>query len=188
MQVSACVAPGNAPCQTFTLFSTLAVDVDARVCEWIGASSEHWPDISAAGDARDRWHGGGESAAGRHGYIRDDAGENQPWPRRWAAGRRFSSSQSGSGPNERLLAGQSVGGQSVLLGSSQMQVMTTQDGLASIVPSAGNVGPCDVFVAVSAGNSSEQFQLENLAAIVPTLPENIPPKPTHTPPGMRTDQ
>jgi len=54
----------------------------------------------------------------------------------------------------------------VLLGSSQAQVMTDQNGLASIVPSAGNVGPCDVFVTVSAGQSTAQLQMESLAAIV----------------------
>ena len=55
----------------------------------------------------------------------------------------------------------------VILGSSQTQVVTAQDGLASIVPSAGSVGPCDVFITVSAGQSTAQFQMESVAAIVP---------------------
>jgi hypothetical protein len=60
----------------------------------------------------------------------------------------------------------------VLLGSSQVQVVSSQDGLASMVPSAGNVGPCDVFITVSAGQSTTQLQMESLAAIVPDQPKN----------------
>jgi hypothetical protein len=48
--------------------------------------------------------------------------------------------------------------------------VTAQDGTASIVPSAiirpgGNVGPCTIFIAVSAGQTSAQFQLESVAAM-----------------------
>jgi hypothetical protein len=67
-------------------------------------------------------------------------------------------------------------GMPVLLGSSQAQVGSTQDGLASIVPSVGSVGPCDVFITVSAGSSSAQFQMESLAAIVSDQPQNNRPK------------
>ena len=61
----------------------------------------------------------------------------------------------------------------VILGSSQVQVLSTVDGIASIVPSAGNVGPCDVFIAVSAGSSTVQFQMESMAAIVAAQPTKI---------------
>jgi hypothetical protein len=71
------------------------------------------------------------------------------------------------------LARVSENGMPVLLGSSQAQVVTDQNGLASIVPSAGNVGPCDVFITVSAGQSTAQLQMESLAAIV-TGPTNSP--------------
>ena len=54
----------------------------------------------------------------------------------------------------------------VILGSSRVQVSTAVNGIASIVPSAGNVGPCDVFIAVSAGSSTLQFQMESVAVIV----------------------
>jgi hypothetical protein len=57
-------------------------------------------------------------------------------------------------------------GMPVILGSSQAQVVSAQDGLASIVPSAGSVGPCEVFITVSAGQSTAQFQMESVAAIV----------------------
>ena len=65
------------------------------------------------------------------------------------------------------------GGMPVVLGSSQAQVVSAQDGTASIVPSAGSVGPCDVFITVSAGPSTAQLQMENLAAIVLAQPEGI---------------
>jgi hypothetical protein len=58
----------------------------------------------------------------------------------------------------------------VLLGSSQVQVASIQGGLAFIVPSAESVGPCDVFITVSAGAATTQFQMENLAAIVSEPP------------------
>src|SRR5260370_1634042 len=57
-------------------------------------------------------------------------------------------------------------GMPVILGSSQAQVVSAQDGLASIVPSEGSVGPCEVFITVSAGQSTAQFQMESVAAIV----------------------
>jgi hypothetical protein len=69
-------------------------------------------------------------------------------------------------------------GMPILLGSSQTQFVTTQDGIASIVPSAGSVGPCDVFITVSAGASIAQFQMESLAAIVPIT---VPAPPTNSP-------
>jgi hypothetical protein len=70
--------------------------------------------------------------------------------------------------------GSDGGGIPVLLGSSQAQAVTDQNGVAFIVPSAGNVGPCDVFIAVSVGNSSAQLQMESLAAIVLPQPNKIP--------------
>ena len=98
---------------------------------------------------------------------------------------RVSPGQGGGGPpgGDLLLHG---GEDSVLLGSSQAQVVGDSNGLASIMPSAGNVGPCDVFIAVSAGRSTVQFQLENLAGIV-LPPKNVPVKAPSPPRGVRTD-
>ncbi len=65
----------------------------------------------------------------------------------------------------------------IILGSSQTQIVSSRDGLASIVPSAGSVGPCDVFITVIAGQSTAQFQMESLAAIVlGNPPQNGHPK------------
>jgi hypothetical protein len=79
-------------------------------------------------------------------------------------------------------------GMPVILGSSQTQVVSTLDGLASIVPSAGSVGPCDVIIAVIAGRSTAQFQMESVAAIVPgNPPKNGHPKPPSAPRGRQFD-
>jgi hypothetical protein len=73
-------------------------------------------------------------------------------------------------------------GTSVILGSSQTQVTTAQDGTASIVPSGGNVGPCTVFVTVNAGQSTTQLQMEVVAALETEAPvkteHQSPPEPS----------
>jgi len=77
-------------------------------------------------------------------------------------------------------------GMPVILGSSQAQVVSSQDGLASIVPSAGSVGPCDVFITVSAGQSTAEFQMESVAAIVlGPAPKNGRPKTPSAPRGWQ---
>jgi len=50
----------------------------------------------------------------------------------------------------------------VILGTSQTQVVTGQDGLASITPTVGSLGPCDAFITVTAGSATAQFELENV--------------------------
>jgi hypothetical protein len=75
-------------------------------------------------------------------------------------------------------------GMPVVLGSSAAQVVSAQDGLASIIPSAGNVGPCDMFIAVSAGPSTAQLQMEAVAAIVVAQPKNSGGKPGSDWPGQ----
>jgi hypothetical protein len=73
---------------------------------------------------------------------------------------------------ETTLARVPENGLPVILGSSQRQVVSTQDGLASILPSAGSVGQCDVFITVSAGRSTAQFQMESVVGIVTAQPKN----------------
>jgi hypothetical protein len=63
-----------------------------------------------------------------------------------------------------------LGSDPIILGSSQTQIASAQDGTASIVPSAENVGPCAVFISATAGALTAQFQMESLALIVPELP------------------
>jgi len=81
-------------------------------------------------------------------------------------------------------AGAAQDGVPVILGSSQTQVVTMQDGLAAIIPSTGNVGPCDVFITVSAGALTAKFEMENLAAIVPPQAGDSPMKLRSPPPAQ----
>ncbi|MGA9801928.1 MAG: IPT/TIG domain-containing protein, partial [Terriglobales bacterium] len=136
VQVSACVAPNNAPCQTFTLF---AWPPSLWTVETVSGSSQ----VLLTGQAF------------------------QPLVMRVTDGSAAANPVMGVNVSfATTLARVSENGMPVLLGSSQVPVATDQNGLAAIVPSAGNVGPCDVFITVSAGQSTAQLQMESLAAIV----------------------
>jgi hypothetical protein len=136
VQVSACVAPNNSPCQTFTMFST---PPSLWTLETVSGSSQVVP----AGQAF------------------------QPLVMRVTDGSSVSNPVMGVNVAfQTTLARVPENGMPVILGSSEAQVASAQDGLASITPSAGSVGPCDVFIAVSAGSSSAQLQMETVAAIV----------------------
>jgi len=142
VQVSACVAPNNSPCQTFTLFSTAP---SLWTLETVSGSSQAVP----AGQAF------------------------QPLVMRVTDGSPAANPVMGVNVIfETTLERASLGGNGmpIILGSSQAQAVSTQDGLAPIVPSAGNAEPCVVFIAVSAGASAAQFQLESSAALVPFVP------------------
>jgi hypothetical protein len=156
VQVSACVAPNNAPCQTFTLFSTPS---SLWTLETVSGSLQVVP--------------AGQSFQTLVVRVTDGSLAADPV----------------MGVNvtfKNTLARVSENGMPVLLGSSQAQVVSVQDGLASIVPSAGSVGPCDVFITVSAGQSTAQFQMESLAAIVPgPPPKNGRPRTPYAPSGWQ---
>lgn len=156
--ISACVAPANAPCQTFTLFAT-------PPSLWKLETVNGWSQSIGAG------------------------GSFQPLVMRITDGSVADNPVTGVAvtfvttlAQINLNAGQQTGlgeqsGMPVILRSSQVQIITTQNGLATIIPSAANVGPCDVFISVSAGASTAQFQFESLAAIVlpqPVAPGQIP--------------
>jgi hypothetical protein len=161
VQVSACVAPNNAPCQTFTLFSTPPslwnLETVSGSSQFVLTAQSFQPLVMRVAD--------GSAAAN------PVMGVNVTFQTTLT---RVPDSDAGGN-----------GGMPIILGTSQAQVATAQNGLASIMPSAQNVGPCDVFITVNAGASTEQFQLENLAAIVfPLPPKNIgvkAPTPTRAP-------
>lgn len=156
VQVSACVAPSNAPCQTFTLFSTSAslqrLEIVSGSSQTVLPGQAFQPLVMRVTD--------GSLAAN------PVMGVNVSFATTLS---RLSPGQGGQQDGESLGGGT---GTPVILGSSQALLVTAQDGTASIVPSAGNVGPCDVFIAVSAGASTVQFQMESLAAIVTGTPQN----------------
>jgi len=164
VQVSACVAPNNAPCQIFTLFSTPSslwtLETVSGSSQFVLANQTFQPMVMRVTD--------GSLAAN------PVMGVNVSFQTTLA---RVSPDSNAPGND----------GMPIILGTSQAQVATAQNGLASIMPSAENVGPCNVFITVNAGTSTDQFQLENLAAIVfPLPPKNVgigvkAPSPTRVP-------
>jgi intimin len=143
VQVSACVAPNNSPCQTFTLFST---PPSLWTLETVSGASQVVPTGQAFQPLVMRVTDGSLAANPVIGVSVTFA-------------------------TTLARAGLDNGGVPIILGSLQAQVVTDQNGLATIVPSAGSVGPCDVFITISAGASTAQFQMESLAAIVLEPPE-----------------
>ncbi len=142
VQVSACVAPNNSPCQTFTLFSTPA-------SLWTLETASGSQQVVPAGQLF------------------------RPLVMRVTDGSSASNPVMGVNVTfQTTLARVPDVGMPVILGSSQAQVASTQDGLASMVPSAGSVGPCDLFITVSAGYSTAQVQMESVAAIATGPPNN----------------
>jgi hypothetical protein len=155
VQVSACAAPNNSPCQTFTMFST---PPSLWMLETVSGSSQVVPEGQAF----------------------------QPLAMRVTDGSAVSNPVMGVNVTfQTTLARVPENGMPVVLGSSQTQVVSAQDGLASIVPSAGSVGPCDLLIAVSAGPSTAQLQMETVAAIVVAQPKNSGGKAQSPLPGRR---
>ncbi len=158
VQVSACVAPNNSPCQAFNLFSTPAtvwtLETVSGSSQFVLMGQSFQPLVMRVTD----------------GSAADNPvmGVTVSFATTLA---RISPSQ-GSQQNGEGLDGEN--GSPVLLGSSQAQVVSAQDGTASILPTAGSVGPCDLFITVSAGASTAQFEMENLAAIVAEQTNNSP--------------
>ena len=142
VQVSACVAPNNAPCQTFTMFST-------------PASFWRLETVSGASQAVNV----GQAFQPLVMRVTDGTAADDP-----VMGVTVTFATTLARVGEEAAPGGN--GVPVLLGSSQSQVVTGPDGLALMVPSAGNVGPCEVFIAVAAGGASAQFEMENLATVV----------------------
>jgi hypothetical protein len=161
VQVIACVAPNNAPCQTFTLFSTPAslwkLETVTGSSQFVLTGQAFQPLVMRVTDS--------------------SSADNPVMGVNVVFNTTLAQISVDSGPTGGQEGGESAGGggggMPVILGSSRVQVSTAVNGIASIVPSAGNVGPCDVFIAVSAGSSTLQFQMESEAAIVVVQPTKI---------------
>lgn len=147
VQVSACVAPNNSPCtQPFVFYATPA-------SSWTLQTVSGSPQVILTGQSF------------------------QTLVMRVTDGSTAANPVMGVNVTFATTLARVTGdGPPVLLGSSQSQVVSAQDGTASIVPSAGSVGPCAVFITVSAGQSTAQLQMQNLAAIVPAQPQDPPGK------------
>jgi len=149
VQVSACVAPNNAPCQTFTLYAIAA---------------SFWTLATISGSAQ----------------VVTDGHSFQPLIMRVTDGSQAANPVMGvsaafntmvvrvpKGSQPRSAGDSFVWGtgMTIVLGSSSTQSLTTEDGVASIVPTPGAArGPCDLFIAVNAGPAVAQFDLQVVAA------------------------
>jgi hypothetical protein len=162
VEVSACEAPNNAPCssQPFILYAT---------------SASFWTLETVSGSSQ--FVLTGQSFSPLVMRVTDGPSADNPV---MGVNLTFATTLA------RVSSGSGGGGTPVLLGSSQAQVVSDQNGLASIVPSAENVGPCDVFITVSAGSASTQFQMESLAAMVPEQPVTGPAKVPAPQPGRHS--
>ena len=155
VQVSACVSPGNNPCQTFTLFATPS---SMWTIEIVGGDSQ----IVPMGQAF-------QSLAVR---VTDGTPADDPV---LGVSVTFTTTlernPQGPGGGQQGDAMEGNGGSPVILATYTTQVVTDQNGLASTTPSVGSLGPCDVYIVVTAGRASAQVALES----VPGIPNAQPP-------------
>ena len=146
VQVTACVAPNNVPCQTFTLFATPA---SSWRIENVSGSTQVIP--------------AGQSFQPLVLRITDGASPSNPVMGvnlvfDVTLARLPKDGGNGGGGDD---GGGGGGGMPVILGIYQAQAATADGGLASWVPTVGNVqGYCDVLIALTAGPVSSQFHLQ----------------------------
>ncbi len=133
VQVNACAAPGNNPCQTFTL---LAVSASSWRLEAVSGTVQIVPNGQAFQPLVMR--------------VTDGSAADNPV---LAANVTFVTT---------LERNQQGSGAPVILGTSQTQVVTDQNGLAPITPTVDGLGPCNAFIVVKAGSSTAQFELQNV--------------------------
>jgi len=146
VRVSACVAPGNSPCQTFLL---LAVPATSWTLESVSGTAQ----VVANGDTFQPL------------VMRVTDGSTADNPVTGVSVVFLTTLEripqgSGGPPAGDKFAGQ--GTMPIILDSSQTQVTTGQDGLAAITPTVGSLGPCDALITVTAGNATAQFDLQAL--------------------------
>ena len=162
VQVSACVTPAGNPCQTFALF---AVPSTSWTLAAVSGGSQIVPSGLPFQPLVMRVTDGSASDNPVQGVnvtflttlerIPQGGGKGPP------------------GNVDHQRDGQPQDGDPVILGTSQTQIATDQNGIASITPTVGTLGPCDALVMVTAGIASAQYDLENVDA----LPSNSNPQP-----------
>jgi hypothetical protein len=145
VQVTACVAPSNAPCRTFTLFAT---PPSLWRLESVSGSTQVIP--------------AGQSFQPLVLRITDGASPSNP-----VMGvdlifdvtlARIPKNGGGGGGDE---GGGGGGGMPVILGTYQAQATTADRGLASMLPTVGDVqGYCEVLIALTADPVKSHFHLQ----------------------------
>ncbi|MBI3474847.1 MAG: Ig-like domain-containing protein [Acidobacteria bacterium] len=150
VQVTACVAPNNTPCQTFTMFATPA-------SSWRIENVSGTTQVIVAGQPF-------QAMALR---ITDSASPANPV---MGANLVFDvtivripkdSGGGGGGDDGGGGRGGHGGGSPIILGTYEVKVATADGGIASWVPNvAGVQGYCDLMIALTAGMASSQFDLQ----------------------------
>jgi hypothetical protein len=150
VQVSACVSPANKPCQTFTL---LAVPASSWTLEPVSGTVQVVPN--------------GQPFLPLVMRVADGSSSDNP-----VTGvnvtfvTTLERSSQGPGPGSSGDNFQGQGGAQVILGTSQAQAVTSQDGLASVTPTVGNLGPCNALITVTAGPATAQLELQSVDALI----------------------
>ena len=148
VQVTACIAPNNSPCQTFTLFATPA---SRWTLESVGGSVQ----VITVGQPF-------QPLVLR---ITDGASPSNPvmgvnliFDVTLARIPKDNGGPPGGGDDG---GGGGGNGMPVILGTYETQAATADGGLVSMVPTVGNVqGYCDVLIAATGGPVTVQFHLQ----------------------------
>jgi hypothetical protein len=146
VQVTACVAPGNVPCQTFTFFATPAalwtLELVSGTAQAVPVGQPFQPFVLRVTD--------GSPAA--------DPVLGVSVALQITLARPSSDTGNDGGDDDNFGGGT---GQPVILAIYQAQLASDANGLVSMVPSVGGIrGALDVFIAANAGSATAQFQLE----------------------------
>jgi len=149
VRVSACVSPGNSPCTAFSLFAT---PLSAWTLETVSGSSQVVPF--------------GQSFQKLIMRVTDGSPADNPVQ---GVNVTFVTTleRNPQGPGGPFLGDsyQGQGAMPVILGTSQAQGVTDQNGWVWIIPTVGSVGPCQVYIVVTAGVAVAQFELESVDPI-----------------------
>jgi hypothetical protein len=144
VQISACVAPGNSPCQNFTLFATSSslwkLETVSGAVQTIADGQAFQPLVLRVTD--------GSSAANSVMGVKVTFQTMLARMPRDSAFRQDGDTIVGVTPMP------------VILGMSTTQVVSDIDGLAKITPDDGDVsGPCELMINASAGNAGADYEL-----------------------------
>jgi len=175
VRVSGCVAPGNSPCVTFTLFATAASMWSLKPVsgteQAIGAGQTFQPLVLRVTD----------------GTAAEDSvfGVNVVFDVTMVRG---SPGGGGGGGGGDTISKDD--GMPIILNEYETQVGSDANGLVSLVPSlSGAMGPCDVYITAQAGSVQLQFLLHSYSTMMgPGEPVKAPHKPATKLGSMRSDQ
>ena len=151
VQVTACVAPNNTPCQSFTVFAT---PVSSWRLENVSGSVQVIPAGQPFQPLVLRVTDGGSPS-------NPVMGVNLVYDVTLARIPNNNGNGGGGGGGGDDGGGGHGGGMPVILGMYTVQAATADGGLATMLPTVGDVqGYCDVLIALSAGPVTSQFHLQ----------------------------